>query len=219
MPPIFFTIWANFLYWARSSFTSLVDTPAPRATLWMRPVCLVNNLSPSKLSNSVIKKIYIPYSKLTKFICLFSLLIYSLLKSIYLYLKLIIFSFQQSFKTNASDASYIVHVHVWTPTFFPLTKHWKPAWSSYSHVTCTYRQMHNDLFLCVGTKWPSPLSFMLSIIVISFFRWAIDSCSPPLVRKSELNPGIIPCEESRSTLNVLLYKNFMYCFIYLIYLI
>lgn len=36
---------------------------------------------------------------------------------------------------------------------------------------------------------------MLSIIVMSFFRRAIDSCSPPFVKKSELNPGIMPCEE------------------------
>jgi hypothetical protein len=33
---------------------------------------------------------------------------------------------------------------------------------------------------------------MLSMIVISFFNLAIDSCSPPLVMKSWLKPGIIP---------------------------
>ena len=52
MPPIFFTIWANFLYCVSSSLTSLTETPAPRATRCVRPACFVNNLSPSKLSSS-----------------------------------------------------------------------------------------------------------------------------------------------------------------------
>lgn len=42
---------------------------------------------------------------------------------------------------------------------------------------------------------------MLSIIVMSFFRRAIDSCSPPFVKKSELNPGIMPCEEKQSAIS------------------
>ena len=37
-----------------------------------------------------------------------------------------------------------------------------------------------------------PSSFMLSIMVISLFNLAIDSCSFPLDRKSLLKPGIIP---------------------------
>ena len=52
MPPIFFTICANFLYCVSNSLTSFTDTPAPLATRCVRPACLLNSLSPSKLSNS-----------------------------------------------------------------------------------------------------------------------------------------------------------------------
>ena len=37
-----------------------------------------------------------------------------------------------------------------------------------------------------------PSSLMLSMMVMSFFSLAIDSCSFPLDRKSLLNPGIMP---------------------------
>lgn len=52
MPPIFFTIWANLVYWVSSSWTSLVATPDPRATLWILLGCLLNSLAPSLLSSS-----------------------------------------------------------------------------------------------------------------------------------------------------------------------
>jgi len=56
MPPIFFTIWANFVYWVISSWTSRTETPAPRATLCERPGWRVNSLAPSWLSNSALQK-------------------------------------------------------------------------------------------------------------------------------------------------------------------
>lgn len=52
IPPIFFTICANLVYWVRSSWTSLVDTPDPLATLWILPGCLLKTLAPSVLSSS-----------------------------------------------------------------------------------------------------------------------------------------------------------------------
>lgn len=52
---------------------------------------------------------------------------------------------------------------------------------------------------------------MLSIIVMSFFRRAIDSCSPPFVKKSELNPGIMPCEEKQSAISSM-QKQFIFLF-------
>ena len=52
MPPIFFTIWANFVYCVSSSWTSRIDTPAPRATLDARPVWRVNSFAPSWESSS-----------------------------------------------------------------------------------------------------------------------------------------------------------------------
>lgn len=52
MPPIFLTIWANFVYWVSSSWTSRVATPDPRATLWILLGCLLNSLAPSLLSSS-----------------------------------------------------------------------------------------------------------------------------------------------------------------------
>jgi len=39
-----------------------------------------------------------------------------------------------------------------------------------------------------------PPSFILSIIVMRRLSLFIDSCSFPLVIKSELKPGIIPCQ-------------------------
>lgn len=55
IPPIFLTIWANLVYCVRSSCTSLVDTPDPRATLWILPGCLLKTLAPSVLSSSADK--------------------------------------------------------------------------------------------------------------------------------------------------------------------
>ena len=54
MPPIFFTICANLVYWVKSSWTSLVETPEPLATLWILPGCLLKTLAPSVLSSSAI---------------------------------------------------------------------------------------------------------------------------------------------------------------------
>lgn len=54
---------------------------------------------------------------------------------------------------------------------------------------------HNALWFMVdfnNSPGVVPSSFMLSIMVISFFNLAIDSCSFPLDRKSLLKPGIIP---------------------------
>ena len=39
---------------------------------------------------------------------------------------------------------------------------------------------------------------MLSIMVISFFNLAIDSCSFPFDKKSLLNPGIIPYKNNNN---------------------
>lgn len=55
IPPIFFTICANLVYCVRSSWTSLVETPDPRATLWILPGCLLKTLAPSVLSSSAHK--------------------------------------------------------------------------------------------------------------------------------------------------------------------
>lgn len=55
MPPIFLTIWANFVYCVSNSCTSLVATPDPRATRWMRLGCLLKSLAPSLLSSSEMK--------------------------------------------------------------------------------------------------------------------------------------------------------------------
>lgn len=52
MPPIFLTIWANLVYCVSNSWTSLVATPEPRATLWILFGCLLNSLAPSLLSSS-----------------------------------------------------------------------------------------------------------------------------------------------------------------------
>lgn len=56
MPPIFLTICANFVYWVSNSCTSLVATPDPRATRWMRLGCLLKSLAPSLLSSSELEK-------------------------------------------------------------------------------------------------------------------------------------------------------------------
>ena len=57
MPPIFFTICANLVYCDSSSCTSFCDTPAPRATRWIRPGWRVNNFAPSWLSSSAWRQI------------------------------------------------------------------------------------------------------------------------------------------------------------------
>lgn len=51
-------------------------------------------------------------------------------------------------------------------------------------------------------KFILPWSFILSIIVISFFSLAIDSCSLPLLMKSVPNPGIIPLFQKQKTKTV-----------------
>ena len=58
IPPIFFTICANLVYCVKSSWTSLVDTPDPLATLWILPGCLLKTLAPSVLSSSAGKGHY-----------------------------------------------------------------------------------------------------------------------------------------------------------------
>lgn len=63
IPPIFFTICANLVYCVRSSWTSLVDTPDPRATLWILPGCLLKTLAPSVLSSSADKDQIISFTK------------------------------------------------------------------------------------------------------------------------------------------------------------
>ena len=52
IPPIFFTICANFVYCLSRSSTSRCDTPAPRATRCTRPGCLEKMRAPSALSSS-----------------------------------------------------------------------------------------------------------------------------------------------------------------------
>ena len=46
IPPIFFTIWANLVYWESSSWTSRTLVPDPRATRTVRPGCLPNSFAP-----------------------------------------------------------------------------------------------------------------------------------------------------------------------------
>lgn len=50
--PIFLTISANFLYCCKSSLTSPMDVPDPRATRTIRPGCFWNSSVAFKLSNS-----------------------------------------------------------------------------------------------------------------------------------------------------------------------
>jgi hypothetical protein len=52
------------------------------------------------------------------------------------------------------------------------------------HIEGKYSRVKNNL----------PASFILSMIVISFFNLAIDSCSLPFVMKSFPKPGIMLCK-------------------------
>lgn len=131
MPPIFLTIWANFVYCVSNSCTSLVATPDPRATRWMRLACLVKSLAPSLLSSSEM----INHNVLTKPV---------------------------QFRT--------IHLTIQrNQCIIPLLDRTKRRGGK--HI---------------------PWSFILSIIVMSFFSLVIDSCSFPLLMKSVPKPGIIP---------------------------
>ena len=52
IPPIFFTIAANFVYCDNNSCTSRTDTPLPRATRVLLPGWRENSLAPLGLSSS-----------------------------------------------------------------------------------------------------------------------------------------------------------------------
>lgn len=185
MPPIFFTICANLVYWVSSSWTSRVATPDPRATRWILLGCLLKSFAPSLLSSSAqTHKHHVNQNNIFQSdwqdveSAVISCKTFSYILSI------------QSLKWHHQRrlVGSFIKILVFSLVFIQLMFK-----NSMLHLFKTLRAWYYSVCVCYSVL---PWSFMLSMMVISFFSLAIDSCSFPLLMKSVPKPGIIPCTHS-----------------------